>query len=167
VKPGRVITSDEHEARERADKIVEDAHAEAKKLLADANKLANELVGEARAQAERATAQAQHLDAVADLEAAVDAANREGRVDEVTGLVIRATVPGVALGELVNIDRRERPPLPAEVVGFRGEQAVLVPLGELAGIAPASAVWRTGAPLSITCGDDLLGRVLDGIGRHT
>jgi type III secretion protein N (ATPase) len=79
--------------------------------------------------------------------------------------VIRATVPGVALGELVNIDRRERPPLPAEVVGFRGEQAVLVPLGDLAGIAPASAVWRTGAPLSITCGDDLLGRVLDGIGR--
>jgi type III secretion protein N (ATPase) len=168
VKPGRVITSDEHDARERADKIVEDARAEAKKLLADANTLANELVGEARAQAERATAQARHVelaDPVADLEAAVDAANREGRVDEVTGLVIRATVPGVALGEVVNIDRREKPPLPAEVVGFRGEQAVLVPLGELAGIAPASAVWRTGAPLSITCGDDLLGRVLDGIGR--
>lgn len=179
MKPGRVISSDEHEARERADKIVEDARAEAKKLLSDANKLANELVGQARAQAERASAQAKHRaasqsetttvsavdDPVAELEAAVDAANREGRVDEVTGLVIRATVPGVALGEVVHVDRRDKSPLPAEVVGFRGEQAVLVPLGELAGIAPASAVWRTGAPLSITCGDDLLGRVLDGIGR--
>ncbi len=87
-----------------------------------------------------------------------------GRVDEVIGLAMRATVPGVALGELVHIDRRERTPLAAEVVGFRGEQAVLLPLGELAGVAPAAAVWRTGAPLSIRCGEDLFGRVLDGIG---
>jgi len=87
-----------------------------------------------------------------------------GSVDEVTGLVIRATVGRVSLGEIVRIDRRDREPLSAEVVGFRGEQAVLLPLGELAGIAPASAVWRTGAPLEIACSDDLLGRVLDGIG---
>ena len=40
------------------------------------------------------------------IEAVVDAANREGRVEEVTGLVIRANVPGVALGEVVKIDRR-------------------------------------------------------------
>ena len=94
-----------------------------------------------------------------------ETAIREGEVDEVIGLVIRATVPGVSLGEIVKIDRREQPPLVAEVVGFRDEQAVLVPLGELAGIAAASAVWRTGAPLSITCGDEMLGRVLDGIGQ--
>ncbi|MDQ3341095.1 MAG: FliI/YscN family ATPase [Myxococcota bacterium] len=169
MKPGRVIAADEQEARERAAKIVEDAQAEAKRLLDDANVLANKLVGHARSDAERASAKLEHqtieVAVVADIEAAVDAANREGRVDEVTGLVIRATVPGVALGEVVKIDRRDRGPLAAEVVGFRGEQAVLVPLGELAGIAPASAVWRTGAPLSIKCGDDLLGRVLDGIGE--
>jgi type III secretion protein N (ATPase) len=87
-----------------------------------------------------------------------------GSVDEVTGLVIRATVGRVSLGEIVRIDRRDREPLSAEVVGFRGEQAVLLPLGELAGIAPAGAVWRTGAPLEIACSDELLGRVLDGIG---
>jgi type III secretion protein N (ATPase) len=98
-----------------------------------------------------------------------------GRVDEVVGLVVRATLPGVSLGEIVKIDRRGREPLDpdgrgeagplrAEVVGFRGEQAVLLPLGELAGVAPASAVWRTGDTLAIRCGDDLLGRVLDGTG---
>jgi ATP synthase in type III secretion protein N len=54
--------------------------------------------------------------------------------------------------------------LKAEVVGFSGEQAVLLPLGDLAGIAPASPVWRTGEPLSIRVGDELLGRVLDGVG---
>lgn len=172
MKAGRVITADEHEARARAAQIVDDAQAEAKRLLADARTLADRLVGEARVQAERASARLEHAAAEigpgavrAEIEAAIDAANREGRVDEVTGLVVRATVPGVALGEVVKIDRRERAPLAAEVVGFRGEQAVLVPLGELAGIAPASAVWRTGAPFSITCGDDLLGRVLDGLGQ--
>ena len=87
-----------------------------------------------------------------------------GSVEEVTGLVIRATVPGVALGELVQIDRRAHAPLAAEVVGFRGEQVVLLPLGELAGVAPAAAVWRTGGALTIRCSDALLGRALDGLG---
>lgn len=87
-----------------------------------------------------------------------------GAVDEVVGLVLRATVPGVALGEIVKIDRRDREPLLAEVVGFRDDQAVLLPLGDLAGVAPACAAWRTGAPLELRCGDDLLGRVLDGTG---
>ena len=176
-----MIPADEQAARAAAREIVEAADAEAQRLLADARKLANELVGQARVESERTTARRDHATiganeperardvvdgaVMAEINAAVDAANREGRVDEVTGLVVRATVPGVALGEVVKIDRRDRAPLAAEVVGFRGEQAVLVPLGELAGIAPASAVWRTGAPFSILCGDDLLGRVLDGIGQ--
>ncbi|HEY1553543.1 MAG TPA: FliI/YscN family ATPase, partial [Kofleriaceae bacterium] len=67
-------------------------------------------------------------------------------------------------GEAGARDRRSAALLAAEVVGFRGEQAVLLPLGELAGIAPASRVWRTGEPLAIRCGDDLLGRVVDGLG---
>src|SRR5206468_7738851 len=88
-----------------------------------------------------------------------------GRVDEVVGLVVRATIAGVALGEIVRIDRRGAGPLAAEVVGFRGEQAVLLPLGELTGVAPAGAVWRTGEGLSMRAGDDLLGRVPDGLGH--
>src|SRR5439155_1655387 len=73
-----------------------------------------------------------------------------GSVDEVIGLVIRARVPGVALGEIVRIDRRDREPLAAEVVGFRGEQAVVLPLGDVAGVGQSTcsgrsraARWRT------------------------
>lgn len=167
-----MITGDEHDARTQAQGILDDAKVEADKLVAetrarvtqlehDASMLAKQLVRDARTEAERLAAQAAHAQHATVAHSAI----AEGRVEEVTGLVIRASVPGVALGELVRIDRRAREPLPAEVVGFRGEQAVLLPLGELAGVAPAGAVWRTGAPLAIKCGDDLLGRVLDGIGE--
>jgi len=99
--------------------------------------------------------------ALARLESA--APRREsGRVTEVTGLIIRASVPGVRVGEIVTL---EGSGLSAEVVGFRGDEAVLMPLGEAAGIGPDSLVTATGRPLSISVSDGVLGRVLDGLGR--
>ena len=138
MKVGRVISADELDAKALAQRIVEDARVEAARILAEAQR-----------DGARATA--------------AQLATAEGRVHEVTGLVVRATVPGVSLGEIVRLDHPNGP-VAAEVVGFRGEEAVLLPLGELGGLAPASAVWRTGGPLAIRCGDDLLGRVLDGTG---
>ena len=45
-----------------------------------------------------------------------------GRVVEVTGLVIKARVPGVSIGELCHIETPLRDaPMLAEVVGFRSE----------------------------------------------
>jgi len=148
------------EARDLATKQVEEARAKARTIEKDADALATQIVRDARAEAERVTAKAKHSVA----ERPVDKSG-DGKVEEVTGLVIRAAVPGVSLGELVHVDRRGAAPLRAEVVGFRGEQAVLLPLGELAGVAPAGAVWRTGQSLTVLCGDDLLGRVLDGVGE--
>jgi type III secretion protein N (ATPase) len=91
-----------------------------------------------------------------------------GRVVEVTGLVVRATVPGIRVGELCRIE----PPgadaaatVDAEVVGFRGDEAVLMPLGELVGIGPDAEVTTTGRPLAVGVAPGLLGRVLDGLGR--
>jgi type III secretion protein N (ATPase) len=99
--------------------------------------------------------------ALARLESA--APRREsGRVTEVTGLVVRASVPGVRVGEIVTL---EGSGLQAEVVGFRGEEAVLLPLGEAAGIGPHSLVTATGRSLSVEVSDGVLGRVLDGLGR--
>jgi type III secretion protein N (ATPase) len=86
---------------------------------------------------------------------------QSGRVTEVTGLVLRASVPGLRVGELVTIDQR----LEAEVVGFRGDEVVLMPLGDAAGIGPDSLVTPTGRPFAIAASDRLLGRVLDGLGR--
>jgi type III secretion protein N (ATPase) len=88
-----------------------------------------------------------------------------GRVIEVTGLVVRATVPGIRVGELCGIDPPGGARIEAEVVGFRGDEAVLMPLGELAGIGPDALVTTTGRPLTIDVAPGLLGRVLDGLGR--
>jgi type III secretion protein N (ATPase) len=84
-----------------------------------------------------------------------------GRVTEVTGLVIRAHVPGLRVGELCEVDRR----LGAEVVGFRKEEVVLMPLGETTGVGPESLVTPTGRPLTLGASNALRGRVLDGLGR--
>jgi type III secretion protein N (ATPase) len=97
-----------------------------------------------------------------------------GRVKEVTGLVMRATVPSVRVGELVYVDVEALPGeasgqrltrLQAEVVGFRGDEIVLMPLGPVAGVGPDAVVSPTGRSLSIRVGDGLLGRVLGGLGE--
>jgi type III secretion protein N (ATPase) len=152
-KAGRIIDGEQHQATVDVKQLVDAAAAEAARILA-----------EARAEAARITAKATADAAHARDAAGAVATDAHGRVDEVIGLVVRATISGVSLGELVTIDRRGGAPLSAEVVGFRGEQALLLPYGELAGVAPASAVWRTGESLAIRCGEDLLGRVLDGVG---
>jgi type III secretion protein N (ATPase) len=100
--------------------------------------------------------------------AALDATNPlrlSGRVTEVVGLVVRATIPGIRVGELVSIDSGGASTLRAEVVGFRGDEVVLMPLGDLSGVGPDAIVAPTGRPLSILAGEGLLGRVLDGMGE--
>ena len=89
-----------------------------------------------------------------------------GRVTEVTGLVIRAKVPGVRIGELCMIHSplRDRP-VRAEVVGFREGQVFLMALGDLEGIGPDSEIIPTGSVMTVPVGDGLLGRVLDGLGE--
>lgn len=88
-----------------------------------------------------------------------------GRVTELTGLIIKAAVPGVRVGEVVEIRGRHRAMVRAEVVGFQGDHVMLMPLGELSGIGPESEVIPTGRALSIKVGDGLLGRVLSGLGE--
>ncbi|HSD88232.1 MAG TPA: FliI/YscN family ATPase [Kofleriaceae bacterium] len=152
MKAGRVIDGEEHDARNLAQQLVSDARVEAQRILEEARLDAERTLARAAADAVRAREQANAN--------TTDAPS--GHVEEVVGLVVRAVLPNVTLGEVVTMGSR---PLKAEVVGFSGEQAVLLPLGDLAGIAPKSPVWRTGEPLAIQCGDELLGRVLDGIGE--
>ncbi len=88
-----------------------------------------------------------------------------GRVTELTGLVIKAAVPNVRVGDICEIRGRGPGYVRAEVVGFQGEEVMLMPLGELKGIGPDSEVIPTGKPLTVRAGDGLLGRVLNGIGE--
>jgi type III secretion protein N (ATPase) len=87
-----------------------------------------------------------------------------GRVVELTGLVIKAAVPNVRMGEVCLI-RRGASEVRSEVVGFQGDTVMLMPLGELSGIGPDSEVIPTGRPLTIRVGEGLLGRVLNGLGE--
>ena len=90
----------------------------------------------------------------------------KGRITELIGLIVKATVPGVKMGELCLIELLSRGTvLRAEVVGFKGQDVLLMPLGELEGIAPGDYVVPTGDCLKVPVGDALLGRVLDGLGR--
>ncbi len=89
-----------------------------------------------------------------------------GRVTEVTGLVIRAKVPRVRIGELCHIKTPLRDELiKSEVVGFSGSDVFLMALGELEGIGPDSEVIPSGRSLEVKVGNELLGRVLDGLGN--
>jgi type III secretion protein N (ATPase) len=88
----------------------------------------------------------------------------KGRVTALTGLVLRARLPGVHAGELVRIKRVDGGELEAEVVGFHGDEVILMPLGDPSGVGPDSLVEAAGlAQLGV--GRALLGRVLDGLGR--
>lgn len=95
----------------------------------------------------------------------VDTVQVRGRVRQVTGLVVRASVPQARVGEVVEVACRGGEKLRAEVVGFEGEDVVLMPLGGVEGLGPKSEVEPLGRPMSIQCGEGLLGRVLDGLGR--
>ena len=95
----------------------------------------------------------------------VDPVRVRGRVRGLVGLSLRASIPGVRLGERVQILRTEGPPLDAEVIGFADEDAMLLPIGATEGIGPDDIVESTGRPFEIVCSESLLGRVVDGLGN--
>jgi len=88
-----------------------------------------------------------------------------GRVVELTGMAVRATLGAARLGDEVEIEVGAGGWLPAEVVGFRGREVVLLPSGETSGIGPDSPVRGTGRRPFVAVGAALVGRVLDGLGR--
>jgi flagellum-specific ATP synthase len=106
------------------------------------------------------------LDRAADGLRQADLHRRHGRVSELIGLIVEATGLEAEVGEVCHISTgRRREPVPAEVVGFRAGRTLLMPLGDMHGIAPGRTVTATGDAMKVPVGDDLLGRVVDGLGR--
>ena len=96
----------------------------------------------------------------------VDLVRTNGKVSQVIGTVIESNGPPMAIGETASITyRRTLAPVLAEAVGFRDAKVLLMPLGELGGIAAGSDVVALGKPMQVGLADGLLGRVLDGLGR--
>jgi len=87
-----------------------------------------------------------------------------GRITEVVGMLIKAVIPQVKMGEICLI-KRDPEPLIAEVVGFTKDEVYLSPLADMQGIGPSSEVIPLRMPLHIKVGNQLLGRVLNGVGE--
>ena len=87
----------------------------------------------------------------------------KGTVSEIIGLVIHANGPKAGVGELVMIEN-DRGAIPAEVVGFRGNKTLLMPLADMNGIAPGNVILSSGEMLKVKVGPAIIGRVLDGLG---
>ena len=90
-----------------------------------------------------------------------------GKVTQIIGLVIESQGPTVTVGELCYVRSHfaGMPAVPAEVVGFREGSVLLMPVGEMQGIGPGCEVTATGRRLRVKVGEELLGRVLDGLGN--
>lgn len=97
---------------------------------------------------------------------ALDLVKYTGYVSQVIGLTIEAIGPAVKIGEVCKIyTLKESQPIIAEVVGFKEKKVLLMPLGEMEGIGPGSKVEALGTTLEVKVGDELLGRILDGLGN--
>ena len=108
-----------------------------------------------------------------------------GTLLRVTGLVLEAAGVRAPVGSVCDVCSEGQPPVPAEVVGFSGDRAYLMPTGDLHGLASGARVVQRPAPrvpprfgkdnhpwrrsedrgLHLPMGDGLLGRVIDSHGR--
>ena len=90
-----------------------------------------------------------------------------GKVSQVNGLSILTEGPGDAkIGDWVEVEtaNEEQKSLSCEVVGFRDHYLVLMPLGSPVGVFPGAQVSSQGSRISIAATEEMLGRVLDGVG---
>lgn len=89
-----------------------------------------------------------------------------GKITEIIGLTIESDGPKSSIGDLCYIynDYNDKPTM-AEVVGFKKDKILLMPLGSPDGIRPGANVVNTGSAMKIGVGNQLIGRVLDGLGR--
>jgi len=91
---------------------------------------------------------------------------RLGRVAQVVGLTIESIGPEVSIGSTCLIrSAKYAEPVITEVVGFKNNNVLLMPMGNISGIGPGSIVEALGRPLSLKVSEQLLGRVLNGLGE--
>ncbi len=101
---------------------------------------------------------------VADRLALLTPWRASGTLTRVVGLEAECRGLRGALGDLVDVRVGERT-VPAQVVAVREDGLLLAPYAELDGVSPGAPVEKTGSGLQLRVGDDLVGRVVDALGR--
>jgi len=95
----------------------------------------------------------------------LDGVRFTGEVTEVAGLLIKSKGPHAAVGQVCEIETRDRRRIPAQVVGFRDGQVLSMPLDEVDGLVAGNTIVARPHASSARVGPELLGRVLDGFGN--
>ncbi len=91
---------------------------------------------------------------------------KSGRVNRVIGLLLEGDGPAASIGSLCAIyPRNNRPPVAAQVVGFRDNRTLLMALDDIIGVEPGSVIESTQESPTFNVSPKLIGRVLDGNGR--
>jgi flagellum-specific ATP synthase len=97
---------------------------------------------------------------------AVDPLEYGGRVSKIVGLTVEASGPASKIGDICRIYAMNMEKyIPSEVVGFRDNNVILMPFGNLEGIGLGSYVVFTKKPLHVPVGRNLIGRVVDALGN--
>lgn len=91
---------------------------------------------------------------------------KTGRVNRIIGLILEGNGPAASVGSICTIHPgNNRPPVEAQVVGFRDNHTLLMPLGELIGVQPGSIIESEDEYPTVNVSPKLIGRVIDGNGR--
>jgi flagellum-specific ATP synthase len=89
----------------------------------------------------------------------------QGLVVRVSGQTVESSGPSLGLGELCSIRICHGRQVLAEVVGFQNDHLILLPLEHIEGISPGDTVTARTTPRHITLSENVLGRVLNGLGE--
>ena len=90
----------------------------------------------------------------------------DGRVSRAVGLTIEGTGPVSSIGQSCRIvTNNDEAGVEAEVIGFRDDRVLVMPLGDVRGIGPGSRLIYEDRTPTVGVGPALLGRILDGMGR--
>ncbi|RYZ91788.1 MAG: flagellum-specific ATP synthase FliI, partial [Proteobacteria bacterium] len=107
-----------------------------------------------------------NLSKYSDLLNTVHLTKDSGKVTEVNGMIIKGYLPGASVGSICEVSPTgmDRTFL-TEVVGFKDKHVLMMPLGDMRGIALGSKIVLARQIATVKAGDELLGRVVDGLGR--
>lgn len=106
-----------------------------------------------------------NLNKYLDIIEKINSIKQNGTVSQIIGLIVESLGPSASIGDICYIHTNDGTVHMAEVVGFKNEKTLLMPLRELYGIAPGNRVSTFREPFSVGVGNELMGRVLDGLGN--
>lgn len=90
---------------------------------------------------------------------------RIGKIVNVSGITSEANGPELGLGSFCKIKNSHGKEIEAEVIGFRDNKIIVMPYGDLFGVSPGSLIIESDYSPTIQVGEQLLGRVLNGMGE--